>query len=444
MTAPQRKALVLIIDGLGDLPIAALGGLTPLEAARTPNLDRMASAGRYGLVDPILPGEIPNTDSGVGLLLGLVPGQAGRLKRGPVEAAGAGRPLLEGEIAVRANFATLRESAGGMLIEDRRAGRITSGAEELAEVVNGVEVGSRVGPGGGPNLDSGIGPGIEAELARGLRAEFRSTDQHRGVLILSGPGLDPGVSDTDPGDGPAPVYLLRCEARRPEAAATAAAINMFVDEAHRRLRGHAVNRSREAAGKAPANGIITRGAGAWFRLDNILPGLGLQAAVVSGCNTVLGLARLFDFDTLEAPGFTASLDTDLPGKIAAATRALSTHDIVYVHVKGPDLCAHDRLPLAKRDFLERLDAALAPLLSGQAVVALTSDHTTDSNVGTHTADPVPSLLYVPGERAPGPKAAVHFGESACRAGNLPRQRSHEFLTGVLDLMGCGPDTRYRR
>jgi 2,3-bisphosphoglycerate-independent phosphoglycerate mutase len=424
MTAPQRKALVLIIDGLGDLPVAALGGLTPLEAARTPILDRMASAGRYGLVDPILPGEIPNTDSGVGLLLGLVPGQAGRLKRGPVEAAGAGRPLREGEIAVRANFATLRESAAGMLIMDRRAGRISSGAEELAEVVNGVEV--------GPELDVG------------LRAEFRSTDQHRGVLILSGPGLDPGVSDTDPGDGPAPGYLLRCEAKRPEAAATAAAINVFVGEAHRRLRGHAVNRRREAAGKPPANGIITRGAGAWFRLDNILPGLGLRAAVVSGCNTVLGLARLFDFDTLEAPGFTASLDTDLPGKIAAATGALSTHDIVYVHVKGPDLCAHDRLPLAKRDFLERLDAALAPLLSGQAVVALTSDHTTDSNVGAHTADPVPSLLYVPGERAPEPEAAVHFGESACRAGNLPRQRSYQFLEAVLELMGCGPGTRYRR
>jgi 2,3-bisphosphoglycerate-independent phosphoglycerate mutase len=412
MTSARRKALVLIIDGLGDLPVAALGGLTPLEAARTPNLDRLAAGGRYGLVDPILPGEVPNTDSGVGLLLGLAPEQASRLKRGPVEAAGAGRPLREGEIAVRANFATLQESAAGLLVLDRRAGRITCDTGQLAALVNGLEVGV------------------------GLRAEFRSTDQHRGVLILSGPGLDPEVSDTDPGDSAGPVQLLQCRARRPAAQATAAAINAFVGEAHRRLRGHAVNRRREEAGKPPANGIITRGAGAWFRPDNILPGLGLKAAVVSGCNTVLGLARLFDFDTLQEPGFTASLDTDLPGKIAAATAAFSSHDIVYVHVKGPDLCAHDRLPLAKRDFLERLDSALAPLVAGPAILALTSDHTTDSNTGMHTADPVPSLIHVPGEQKAGGAAAVTFGESACRDGTLPRQRSHQFLACVLAHMGC--------
>lgn len=420
MTQPHRKAMVLIIDGLGDLPVAALGGRTPLEAARTPNLDRLAAAGAYGMVDPILPGAIPNTDSGVGLLLGLAPEQAGRLQRGPVEAAGAGRPLREGEVAVRANFATLEKSTDGLLVKDRRAGRITHGTEELAAAVDGLELGG------------------------GLRGEFRSTDQHRGVVILGGPGLDPAVSDTDPGDRPGPVYLQTCLALRPAAAATAAALNEYVAQAHQRLRGHAVNLRREAAGQPPANGIITRGAGAWFQPDNVVHGLGLRAAVVTGCNTVLGLARLFDFATLKAPGFTASLDTDLPGKIAAATAALASHDLVYVHVKGPDLCAHDRLPLAKRDFLERLDQALAPLLAGAAVVALTSDHTTDSNVGAHTADPVPSLIYAPGARPTGPAGAVKFGESACRAGNLPRQRSHQFLARVLAVMGCQPGTGYRR
>jgi 2,3-bisphosphoglycerate-independent phosphoglycerate mutase len=327
MKRPHRKAVVLIIDGLGDLPVAALGGQTPLEAARTPNLDRLAKAGEFGLVDPILPGEVPNTDSGVGLLLGLDPLHAARLKRGPVEAAGAGRPLRDGEIAVRANFATLQETPDGLVVTDRRAGRITSGTEELAAAVNGLR------------LDAGLG------------AEFRSTDQHRGVLILSGAGLDAAVSDTDPGDGDGPRYLLRCAALRPAAARTAAGINAFVQQAHRALLRHPVNRQRDAAGQPPANGIITRGAGAWFRPDNVLLEMGLRAAVVTGCNTVLGLARLFDFDTLTEPGFTASLDTDLGGKVAAALRALATHDIVYVHVKGPDLCAHDRLPLAKRDFL---------------------------------------------------------------------------------------------
>jgi 2,3-bisphosphoglycerate-independent phosphoglycerate mutase len=415
MAISRNKAVVLIIDGLGDLPVAALGGQTPLEAARTENLDRLAAAGEFGLVDPILPGEVPNTDSGVGLLLGLAPEQALRLKRGPVEAAGAGRPLREGEIAVRANFATLRETPDGLLVNDRRAGRITSGTRELAAAVNGLR------------------------LDAGLRAEFRSTDQHRGVLILSGPGLDPAVSDTDPGDSDGPGFLRRCEALRPAAARTAAGINEFVQQAHRTLSGHAVNLRREAAGEPPANGIITRGAGAWFRPDNVVLELGLRVAVVTGCNTVLGLARLFDFDTLVEPGFTASQDTDLEGKVTAALRALATHDIVYVHVKGPDLCAHDRLPLAKRDFLERLDLALAPLVSAGIIVALTSDHTTDSNLGWHTADPVPSLIFDPSRQPPGgapsPLIAPSFGETACRQGNLPRQRSHQFLRRVLAGMG---------
>lgn len=415
MTHPRSKAVVLVIDGLGDLPVAALGGQTPLEAAWTGNLDRLAAAGEFGLVDPLLTGEVPNTDSGVGLLLGLAPEQAVRLKRGPVEAAGAGRPLREGEIAVRANFATLLATADGLVVQDRRAGRITSGTAELAAAVNGLR------------------------LDAGLHAEFRPTDQHRGVLILSGPGLDPAVSDTDPGDSAVPGSLRRCEALRPAAARTAAGINEFVQQAHRSLRRHAVNLQREAAGQPPANGIITRGAGAWFRPDNMLLELGLSVAVVTGCNTVLGLARLFDFDTVVEPGFTASVDTDLEGKVAAALRALAVHDIVYVHVKGPDLCAHDRLPLAKRDFLERLDQALAPLVSAGVIVAVTSDHTTDSNFGWHTADPVPSLIFDPARQPvagmPGLSTAPSFGETACRHGNLPRQRSHQFLRRVLAGMG---------
>jgi 2,3-bisphosphoglycerate-independent phosphoglycerate mutase len=405
------KAVILIIDGLGDLPIAALGGQTPLEAARTPVLDGMAAAGLFGLVDPILPGEIPNTDSGVGLLLGLSPDQAGALHRGPVEASGAGRKLREGEIAVRANFATLEDRAERLWVTDRRAGRITEHVDELAETIDGIDLGD------------------------GISAEFRSTDQHRGVLVLSGPGLDEAVSDTDPGDAGNPGFVLESKPLRPAASLTAGKINDFLREAHERLRLHPVNHSRRAAGKPVASGVITRGAGAWFRPANRLQALGLQAAVVAGCNTVLGLARLFEFDTVENRAFTAALDTDLEGKVSAALAALQDHDLAYVHVKASDLCAHDRNPMGKRDFLARLDGALAPLVSAGVVVALSSDHTTDSNSGAHTADPVPSLIF-DGSRPPAQSGAeVKFGETACRAGTLPRLRSFEFLDRILATIG---------
>lgn len=410
MSAPLQKAVILIVDGLGDLPIAELGGRTPLEVARTPVLDRMAADGRYGLVDPLLPGEIPNTDSGVGLLFGLPPEQAGALHRGPVEASGAGRRLQEGEIAVRANFATLEERPEGLWVTDRRAGRITEHVAELAAVIDKIDLGDDI------------------------QAEFRPTDQHRGVLILGGPGLDAAVSDTDPGDAGNPGFVLESRPLHPMAELAAAKINRFLLEAHRRLSGHPVNVARRDAGKPVASGVITRGAGSGFCVTSRLKTLGLRAAAVAGCNTVLGLARLFGFDTVESPAFTAGLDTDLEGKVAATLTALQEHDLVYLHVKASDLCAHDRNPLAKRDFLERLDRAMAPLPAAGVVVALSSDHTTDSNTGAHTADPVPSLIFDPSKRSEH-HANVNFGESACREGTLPRLRSFEFLDRVLNAMG---------
>ncbi len=411
MPGVRHRCLMLIADGLGDLPSPELGGRTPLEAAFTPNLDRLAAAGDYGQLDPLAPGVIPNTDSGTGMLLGLHPDQAGRLKRGPVEAAGTGRVLSEGEIAVRANLATLTSSEEGLLVADRRAGRISSRVEELLDELQGMELGD------------------------GIRAELQHTEQHRAVLVLSGGRLHDAITDTDPGDGAMPIPVQRCEARTPAAERTAATVNAFVQEAFRRLRAHPLNQSRQAEGRPPANGVITRGAGAAVALDNRVRDLGLSAAVVSGCNTVRGLGRLFGFGVLSDPRFTADSNTDIPAKIAAALDALRANDIVFLHLKAPDIHGHDRDPAGKRDVIERLDAALAPLLEHELVIACAADHTTDSNTGFHTPDPVPALLYRPG--AASSVNGVKFGEDACRAGTMERQDSAAFLQRTLAAMGIG-------
>jgi len=400
--------VLLIIDGLGDLPVPELGGRTPLEAADTPVLDHLAGNGLYGLVDPILPGKIPNTHSGTGLLMGMLPEQTDRLSRGLVDAAGAGRILAPGNIAMRTNFATIERSDGGLLITDRRAGRITAGTDELAALLTDVDLGD------------------------GIRASLLSTDQHRGVLVLSGAGLHASISDTDPG-GAVPAALKVCKAGQPEAEFTAAKINRFIGEAYLRLVDHPINIARVRDGKPPASGIITRGAGAQFELDSSLHALGIKAAVVSGCNTVLGLGRIFGFDAIDDPRFTATVDTDLDAKIAAVVSALHDHDMVFLHLKAPDICSHDRLPLAKRDYLQRLDAALQPLLDAGPVIAVAADHTTNSNTGFHTADPVPALICLPGSDRSG--VPVKFGETACRQGNMERQLSSEFLLRLLQTMG---------
>ncbi len=405
---PGGKAVLLIIDGLGDLPIPELDGKTPLEAADTPVLDQLAGSGLYGLVDPILPGEIPNTDSGTGMIMGLLPEQVDRLKRGPVEAAGAGQTLAPGEVAVRANFATIEHREGKFLITDRRAGRITKGTHELAEALTNVDLGD------------------------GITGRFLPTDQHRGVIILSGQGLHDAISDTDPGDLNMPAALQICQPLEPEAEITAVKVNRFIIEAHQLLADHPVNAKRVRDGKLPASGLITRGAGSRFDLDNTLIKQGLKVALVSGCNTVLGLGSIFGFDVITDERFTADIDTDLDAKIWAVRKALNKNDLVFVHIKAPDIYSHDRQPLAKRDFLQRIDQSLKPLLESGATIAVAADHTTDSNTGSHSADPVPALIYHPG--AGGRADPVKFGETSCSGGNLGRQLSKEFLFQVVTTM----------
>jgi 2,3-bisphosphoglycerate-independent phosphoglycerate mutase len=406
----HRKCIFAVIDGLGDLPVESLGGRTPLEAARTPVLNQLGSTGTFGLVDPVSPGQIPNTHSGTGLLFGALPAQVARLHRGPVEALGAGSNLANGDIAMRANFATVEMSEGRLLVTDRRAGRISESTDELAK-----------------NLQ-------QVELGDGIRAELQPTDQHRAALILSGPGLDARVSDTDPGDGNIPCAVRKSNALSPAAVFTADKLNLFVELAHERLQHLEINHRREAQGQLPANGIITRGAGVMCDFDNVLGERGIRAAVVAGCNTIRGLARISGFGVISDPAFTADLDTDIDAKIAAALSVLSEYDLVYVHFKAPDICAHDLNPDAKRDALERFDRALAAAVEVDAIIAVGSDHSTDSNTGAHTADPVPVLLHDPRNHSEGDDGAMNFSERACASGNMPRQTGHQFLRRLLDMM----------
>ena len=402
----RRRCVVLILDGLGDLPVPALGGRTPLEAAHTPNLDRLASAGRYGLVDPIAPGVVPNTHSGVGTLLGLRPEQQALLKRGPVEAAGAGVPFALGDIAFRANLATLEKREGRLFVADRRAGRVIGDTAEFARVLERVDLGD------------------------GVTARFWPTDQHRGALVLSGRGLGSALGDTDPGDRGSPGWVQSCRSGNPGSDFAAAKVDRFIALAHERLKDHPLNRERVQAGRQPVTGVITRGAGAWFELDGVLAGRGYCPTLVVGCNTVSGLAKLFDMELVMQSGFTAGTDTDVGGKLEAASRALGESRLVFVHIKAPDLFSHDFMPGAKRDFLEKVDSELGPLIESGAAIALSSDHTTDSNTGAHAVDPVPAFIHDPASGA-GSGNTVNFGESACRDGSFSRRTGHQFLLDIV-------------
>lgn len=408
----MQKGLLIILDGLGDRPSPALGGATPLEAARTPHLDTLARAGLCGMVDPMIPGVPVGTHTGTGILLGLAPADARRLARGTIEAAGLGLSVEQGDVTLRCNFSTLVADGGALRILDRRAGRIRHGTDELAAALSDI-----------PMRD-------------GIVATLHPATEHRAVLHLAGRGLTAAITNTDPGfDGVSARVLVSRPlwGDDPDGVRTSRAVNSFVREAFRRLVNHPVNVHRQSQGLPPANGIVTRGAGMIQSARNVLHHFGVKAALVAAERTVIGLGRLFRFTVINKKGFTAACDTDLNGKVSAAIEALGSHDLVFLHIKGPDLCAHDLDPLGKKAFLEAVDRALSPLLDRDLAIAVSGDHSTDSNTGGHCGDPVPSLLRAPLSRR---DAATAFGEGACMQGGLGRITGTSLLLILLDHMGC--------
>jgi 2,3-bisphosphoglycerate-independent phosphoglycerate mutase len=313
---------------------------------------------------------------------------------------------------LRCNFATLNGEGNGFDILDRRAGRIREGTEALAAELR----------------DLPLGDGIVGSLY--------PTTQHRAVLALIGSALSSAVTDTDPGSGREATGVLpaRASDANDEAAQrTAAAVNVFVREAHKRLVGHPLNVDRAARGLLPANGILTRSAGSTAPLGNLVSSLGLSASVITAERTVEGLGRLFGFRTVTRPGFTALPHTDLTGKLRAAIAELESRDLVFMHVKGPDICSHDRDPLGTKACLERIDEAFAGLKGDDLVIGITGDHSTDSTRGRHCGDPVPSLLVAPNGRR---DATTAFNESACMEGGLGRITGTSFLISLLDAMAA--------
>ena len=406
----KPRGIIIILDGLGDRPSPSLDGNTPLEAAHTPNLDRLVANGQCGQIDTFIPGMPVGTHTGTSLFMGVPPRDVYKLARGPIEASGVGLPVQPGDVVMRCNFATLEADKDRLRVLDRRAGRIRKGTDELSAALNSME--------------------LENEVV----ANVYPATQHRGVVCLSGPHLSQSISDTDPGELANPRYVLSSEAIDEEDAAgsnTARAVNEFVCRAYEILRNHPVNKKRVDNGELPASGIITRGAGMFRDTHTLLRHLDLKVAVVAGERTVLGLAKLFKFTPISDPGFTSLPDTNLEAKVQAVLSALESNDLVFLHVKGTDTCSHDMDSQGKARFLERVDAALAPLISPDRVIGIAADHSTDSTLGRHCGDPVPGAIFSANGRVDSCKS---FGESSCMQGGLGRISANTFLLTILDLM----------
>lgn len=390
------KAILVIADGLGGRP-TDMEGATCLERARTPNLDELSRKGALGLMDPIAPGIRPGSDTSHLAIFGYDP-LAVYTGRGAFEALGIGMEVRGGDVCFRANFATVEERDGELIVLDRRAGRLAEG-KELEEVVNKVSLAD-----------------FDVEFS------FRASTEHRGAVVLRGEGLSSAVSDTDPHEVGAPVAEAQPKENTEAARRTAEVLNAFTRRVYEVLRDHPVNLRRASEGKPPGNALLLRGAAVMPHLRPVTEDYGVKGVCIAGGALYKGVARAAGLEVVGVRGATGDLKTDLAAKATAALKALADYDLVFVHIKGTDNAAHDGDAEAKRAFIERIDSEffgtlLSGLDMGATHLCFSGDHTTPPATGEHTADPVPVLFAGPAVR---PDRTRVFTEQAAGEGGLGR------------------------
>jgi len=418
-----NRLLYVCLDGLGDDPIPEFDGRTPLEAARTPVLDGLARRGALGLVHTVGEDIAPESDIAVFAILGYDPREE-HPGRGVLEALGAGMDFRDGDIAYRVNFATQEDGE----IVDRRVGRDlpSQDARALGEELNGT-------------LSL---PGAEFNL--------EATVEHRGALVIrstQGP-LSSNVTNTDPAyakEGSLGVALETFENRvaecRPlddsdEARRAADLTNAFVQGAARILEASEVNARRRKEGRLSANLVLTRDGGDHIpRLQPIKERFGPEWGCFVEMPVERGIALVLGMAPVDAPTGMPRRDQYAAWADLAA-EALGGYDALYVHIKGPDVPAHDGRARDKLEVIEDIDesffAELLPRIpTGRTVLAVTADHSTSCLRKAHTADPVPLLVAGPGIGSDG---AQSFGESAARGGSLGVLRGVEIVPQLVNLL----------
>ncbi len=374
---------MVVLDGASDRPSDS--EKTPLEEASTPNLDALVRRGSLGLMFTVGRGIAPESDAGVFSLLGYDPLET-HLSRGVVETLGAGVDFHDGDLALRAGFATVQ----GDKLVDRRAGRNLSieEAQELAAALN-----------------------RELRLKEDVGFQFKATVGHRAVIVFRSGShkFSSDISNFDPAyvrkgnisiaqPGVEEYDIPRCEPLDDsrEAVTSAALVNEFGFKTRQVLEHHSVNEKRRSLGKKPANFVLMRDAGTSKpRVESFVEKWGLKAAMVADLPAELGIGRLLGMDVREIPPGT-SLE-DYRRRAELVLRLAGEYGFVYVHLKGPDEPGHDGLLGLKKQRIEEIDSGFFSTLQRASklqniLLSVTCDHSTPWREKGHSDDPVPVLV----------------------------------------------------
>lgn len=399
------KHIIILGDGMADEPIASLGGLTPLQYAQTPYMDELARQGVTGRLKTVTDGFHPGSEVANMAVLGydLPTVYEGR---GVLEAASIGVELQPGDMAMRCNLICVE----GEILKNHSAGHITTEeSDALIQYLN-EQLGSE-------------------------RVHFYTGVSYRHLLVIK--GGDKRVACTPPHDVPLhPFRPLLVKAEVLEAQATADLLNELILRSQELLKTHPVNLCRQAEGKDMANSIWPWSPGYRPAMRTLKEMYGFErGAVISAVDLIRGIGVYAGLKVLHVEGATGLYDTNYEGKAQAALEALKENDFVYLHIEASDEAGHEGDVALKIKTIENLDRrAVGPIYEAvkqwkePVAIAVLPDHPTPCAVRTHTNQPVPFLIWKPGET---PDGVTRFDEFAVAEGKYDVLEKDQFIKEFL-------------
>ncbi len=373
--AGEMKYVVIVGDGMADYPVEGLEEKTPLMVARTPHMDWLARHGEIGLVRTVPDGFTPGSEIANLSIFGYDPALY-YTGRGPLEAASLGIELGPDDIAFRCNLVTLQFRGQNIFMDDFSAGHIAN--DEAREII--IDLNKVIG-----TKDIRFYPGVSYRHLMVLRngaskysnlEKLELTPPHD----IIGKEISPFLPEVHGRIGGNQILTL-------------------MNESQRLLKNHPVNLVREEKGLNPANSIWLWGQGQSPRMVTLKERFGIQGYVISAVHLLKGIGVLAGLDVLDVPGATGYFDTNYDGKAQYALRGLKEKDFVYVHVEAPDEAGHMGDLRLKIEAVEAFDEKIVgAILKGMVdferyKLLVLPDHPTPLTVRTHTADPVPYVIY---------------------------------------------------
>ena len=402
------KHIIILGDGMADWPSASLGNQTLLQYSHTPYMDMLASKGRTGKLITVADGFHPGSEVANMSVMGydLPKVYEGR---GPLEAASIGVELQPGDMAMRCNIVCIE----GEILKNHSAGHIsTEDADVLVKYLQ--------------------------EHLGNERVQFHTGVQYRHLLVIKGGNKQ--IDCTPPHDVPLhPFRPLMVKAEAPEAQETADLINDLILKSQELLKNHPLNLKRMAEGKDPANSIWPWSPG--YRpqmkpLSVMYPSI-KKGSVISAVDLINGIGVYAGLRRISVEGATGLYDTNYENKVSAALEALKTDDLVYLHIEASDEAGHEGNFELKQLTIENLDKrAVGPIYEAvkdweePVAIAVLPDHPTPCELRTHTAEPVPFLIYYPGIE---PDSVQTFDEVACAEGIYGVMKENEFMNEFMKI-----------